>query len=256
MWTDDYISGELLSVHLNENLDLASRKKTTVTSTVNWILDKAKGENLEILDLGCGPGLYAEILANRGHNVTGVDFSKRSIEYAKNEAVRKKLKIEYINQNYLELNFENKFDLVILVYTDFGVLLPEDRDQLLNKIKRALKPGGIFIFDVLNDKELDKKVSPPNWELTEKGFWRDNPYLALSGSFLYKENKVILYQHIIIDESGDYGNYRFWTHFFSDDDLQEVLKGFDFKDISFDKTVLPPNDIWSGDNVTFCVVKK
>ncbi len=255
MWTDEYISEQLLSVHLDENVDLASRKKTTIDSTVNWILDKVEGENLEILDLGCGPGLYTEMLASLGHKVTGVDFSKRSIEYAKEEARKKNLEIDYINQNYLELNFEKRFDLVIQIFTDFGVLSPDDRNKFLSNVKKALKPGGVFIFDVLNDKDIDQKVAPKNWEITPKGFWREQPYLALSESFLYKENKVILFQHIVADESGNCDTYRFWTHFLSDDNLTKILTKHGFNIVSFNKDVLYESDLWNSDNVTFCIAR-
>lgn len=83
MWTDEYISQQLLSVHLNADIDLASRKKTSIDKTTEWILKEANGKNLEILDLGCGPGLYTQKFAKKGHNVTGIDFSKCSINYAK-----------------------------------------------------------------------------------------------------------------------------------------------------------------------------
>ncbi len=75
MWTDPHISKQLLEVHLNPEVDLASRKKKTIESTVKWMLDKAGKNNLKILDLGCGPGLYSQLLARKGHQVTGVDFS-------------------------------------------------------------------------------------------------------------------------------------------------------------------------------------
>ncbi len=256
MWTDEYISSQLLSIHLNEEIDLASRKKTSIDSTIDWILDKAKGQNLKILDLGCGPGLYAEIFAKKGHHVTGIDFSKNSIDYAKKEAEKKRLEINYINQSYLEMDFENEFDLVILIFTDLGVLIPAERDELLQKINKALKPDGTFIFDVLSEKNIEKKVSPKNWELTEQGFWRPDPYLALSESFLYEEEKVILYQHIVIEDSGNVGSYRFWTHFFSYDDLRNIITKHNYKEYSFHNDVLIGDDLWNGDNVTFCVAKR
>ncbi len=208
---------------------------------------------MNILDLGCGPGLYSEIFTNEGHMVTGVDFSKNSIEYAKREAGKKGLNITYLNQNYLELNVsENHFDMATLIYCDLGPLLPSERDQLLTKIKRALKPGGILIFDVLNDSNLESKVSPKSWEISEKGFWRDSPYLALSESLLYEEEKVVLSQHFIVEESKT-DIYRFWTHFFSHNDLIEILSPYDFIDLSFHEDVLQEGDIWNGSNVTFCI---
>ena len=253
MWTNSHISKQLLNVHLNSEIDLASRKTLTIKNTVEWILESTDLGNLNILDLGCGPGLYSEILAKEGHKVTGVDFSSHSIEYAENEAEKKNLDIRYLNENYLELDLEeNSFDLVILIYTDFGVLLPAERDQLLDVIRKVLKPNGIFIFDVLNDKSSESKASPKSWEVSKQGFWKDEPYLALSDSYFFEKEKVILYQHILLDEQENMNVYRFWTHFFSHSDLSEILIDHGYKNVSFYEDVLPQGDLWSGENVTFC----
>jgi 2-polyprenyl-3-methyl-5-hydroxy-6-metoxy-1,4-benzoquinol methylase len=238
MWTDSHISKQLLDVHLNSEIDLASRKTETINSTVEWILESTDLTNLNILDLGCGPGLYSEKLAKEGYKVTGVDFSSHSIKYAKKEADKKNLDIKYINENYLELDLEeNSFDLVILIYTDFGVLLPPERDKLLEVIKKVLKPNGIFIFDVLNDKSIESKTSPKSWEVSKQGFWKDKPYLALSDSYFYEKNINV---------------YRFWTHFFSHSDLSKILNDHGYNKVSFYEDVLHRGDLWSGDNVTFC----
>ena len=122
----------------------------------------------------------------------------------------------------------------------------------MRNIKRVLKPNGVFIFDVLNDKNIENKMSPKNWETASKGFWRDEPYLALSGSFVYEEQKVILYQHIVVDTQENLSVYRFWTHFFSHSDLSEILQEHNFINLSFYEDVLPKGDLWSGENVTFC----
>jgi len=44
MWTDKHISKQLLNVHLNPDIDLASRKKTTREKTANWIIGTQKGK--------------------------------------------------------------------------------------------------------------------------------------------------------------------------------------------------------------------
>jgi len=257
MWTDEHISKQLLEIHLNPDVDLASRKKATIEKTIDWIFTLVEGKELKILDLGCGPGLYTQQIAEKGHEVTGVDFSKNSIDYAKEQAKINDLEIEYINKNYLELDLpENEFDLVMMIYTDLGVLLPEERIQLLGKIEKALKPGGTFIFDVLNDKDLDKKVSPKNWEASEQGFWRNTPYLTLSESFFYENEKVILNQHIVAEDENT-SVYRFWTHYFSHEDLMDLLEPFNFTNIRFYEDVLPADDnMWSGEHVTFCKLIK
>ncbi|THB81424.1 MAG: class I SAM-dependent methyltransferase [Desulfobacteraceae bacterium] len=255
MWTDSYISSQLLDVHLNPDLDLASRKKKTIETTVEWILETAGKDNLNILDLGCGPGLYSQLLAKKGHQVTGVDFSKYSVGYAKNQAKENDLDIEYRCQNYLELEDQGKFDLVILIFTDFGVLVPEDRATLLSNIHRALKPGGCFLFDVMNEGQFDENPGDKTWEVSKKGFWRDKPYLLLSDAFAYPEEKVILSQHCVIDEDRS-EIYRFWTHFFSHDDLTKILTQKDFTQIQFYDNILPDSDMYRGQNVTFCTAIK
>ena len=258
MWTDVHISKQLLNVHLNPDIDLASRKKSTIEKTANWILERQKEKGkLNILDLGCGPGLYTEIFAKKGHYVTGIDISTNSIEYAKKSAEDKKLDITYLNTSYLEVNLESDdYDLVVMIYTDLGVLSPTERERLLKMIFRVLKKGGTFIFDVLKDHEIEKKTSLRTWEVSNNGFWKGSPYLALSESFLYQEDKVILFQHIIIDTEENIETYRFWTHFFSQNDVSKMLDTHKFINISFREDILPEGDMWNGDNVIFTMTTK
>jgi len=258
MWTDAHISKQLLNIHLNPDIDLGSRKKSTIKKTANWILDtqKEKGK-LDILDLGCGPGLYTEIFALEGHKVTGIDLSKNSIEFAKKSAENKKLDITYINESYLEVDLESdKYDLIVLIFTDLGVLTPTERGSLLEIIFRVLKKGGTFIFDVLKDKEIEKKTSSKTWEVGNNGFWKESQYLALSESILYKDEKVILFQHIILDTEENIEVYRFWTHFFSQNEVSKMLDTHNFIDINFREDILPEGDMWNGDNVIFTMASK
>ena len=258
MWTDEHISKQLLNVHLNPDVDLGSRKKSSIEKTANWILDtqKEKGK-LNILDLGCGPGLYTEIFAKSGHNVTGIDISKNSIEYAKKCAIDKELDIAYLNTSYLETDLESdKYDLIVLIFTDLGVLIPTERESLLEMIFRVLKKGGTFIFDVLKDREIETKTSPKTWEASNNGFWKESPYLALSESFLYQKEKVILFQHNIVDAQENIETYRFWTHFFSQTDVKKMLDAHNFIEINFKEDILPEGDMWNGDNVIFTMTSK
>ena len=146
---------------------------------------------------------------------------------------------------------DHEFDLIIMIYTDFGVLNPTERAALLKNVRKALKPKGYFIFDVLNEKSLDKAVLEKTWECADKGFWSDTPYLHLSNSHLYKEEKVIVYQHFIADDDNELRTYYFWTHFFSDEDIITTMKNCNFKVLALNKDVLPESDQWNGKNVTF-----
>ncbi len=258
MWTDPYISKQLLKIHLNPDVDIASRKKTTIEKTAKWILDSChSSEKLSILDLGCGPGLYTEAFAEQGHQVMGIDISENSIDYATKSAKEKGLSISYQNGNYLSIDLgKAQYDLIVLIYTDLGVLTPTEREQLLAKVFLALKQGGVFIFDLLKDQNLNEKLTPKTWEANEAGFWRATPYLALSESFLYEKEKVILFQHTIIEEGGAMDHYRFWTHFFSQDDIAVMLQQQHFKNIECREDILPEGDLWNGDNVVFTKCEK
>ncbi len=252
MWTEPYISKQVLELHLNPELDLASRRQQSIDSTVEFILKSCGTSSLHILDLGCGPGLYAERLAEAGHHVTGVDFSETSVAYATHQARTKNLNINYVCKDYLTLDYKEMFDMVLLVYTDFGVLIPSEREKLLGVIHNALKSNGLFLFDVINDKNLEQKFQEHHtWTVEPAGFWRDSSYLALINGFHYSNEKVFLQQHIIIDQTEKIKTYRFWTHYFEKADVINILSNNGFTDIESFENILPQTDIWNGDNITF-----
>jgi len=252
MWTDPHISKKLLELHLNPELDSASRSQLSINKTLDFIKSSLPLNGMSILDLGCGPGLYLEKLAKWGHKCTGIDFSENSIAYALQQAEVMGLDINYLCQNYLDLDFKNHFDLIILIYTDLGVLLPGERENLMDRVYKALKPGGWFIFDVLNTENSDLKfVEEQTWSHQFSGFWSASPYLELISGFHYPENKVYLKQHTLIDEGDKIRNYRFWMHYFEEEEMLAVLKSTGFKKAESFKNILPANDIWDGENVTF-----
>lgn len=257
MWTDEYVSKQLLNFHLNPDIDAASRKPESIERTLKLIESCCNKSDMEILDLGCGPGLYAENLAEKGHRVTVVDFSENSISYARSQAQEKGLDIEYVCKNYLELDYENRFDLVMIVYTDFGVLLPEERAKFLENVYRALKPGGIFVFDVINDRNADEKFQEmKTWSFEKGGFWMPEPYLELINGVRYPDKKVFLKQHLVIDGSGNVKDYRFWASHFSPEDMKKILSEKNFTDIEHFKNILPAESIWDGENISFYKAKK
>lgn len=245
MWTDKHISEKLLEIHLNPEIDAASRTQESIERTIDFLFGFCNKPQMDILDLGCGPGIYAEKFAEKGHNVTGVDFSENSISYARKQAKEKNLEINYICQDYLGLNYENKFDLIILIYTDFGVLLPNEREILLENIYKSLKPNGTFVFDVLNDRNVEQKFQEQQtWSFENSGFWKSQPYLELTNGFNYSKEKVFLKQHTIIDETEKIMNYRFWIHYFKPKDIVEILSAKKFVNSEHFENILPEIDVW------------
>ena len=101
-------------------------------------------------------------------------------------------------------------------------------------------------------KELGKR----DWEMAESGFWRPEPYLALSESFYYENEDVTLNQHIVIAEDGEYDIYRFWVHTFSHSDMNRIFVRAGFNAVNCYDKVIPDSELCSSDSVTFCTFKK
>ncbi len=74
LWTDPHISARMLDFHLDAEGDLASRRAASIEGIVDWMDRKVGFEGKAVCDLGCGPGLYAALMARRGAWVTGWIF--------------------------------------------------------------------------------------------------------------------------------------------------------------------------------------
>ena len=220
-WDDEHISKGMLEAHLNPNWDAASRKHDFIDRSVKWLISVIPAGS-KILDIGCGPGLYTKRLSDIGYNVTGMDYSKRSIAYAKSQDS----KTEYIYQNYLELEYDDKFDAVILIYCDYAALTADERKTLVAKVYKALKPGGLFIFDVFTERYFSNKSDNTSWELCEKGgFWNAEPHICFEATYLY-ENSTVAGEQIIIVTNNEIKRYLLWDTAYTKERLIAEISPF------------------------------
>lgn len=220
-WDDAHISGKMLKAHLDPEFEGASRKQDFIAASVSWIGQIAPvNQYPRLLDLGCGPGLYAERLAGMGYRVTGLDFSRRSIDYAKQSALQKGIEADYYYQNYLKMEYQEVFDIVIMIYCDYGALPPADRQILLEKVYHSLKPGGLFLFDVFSHTKFCDFHEEKTWEhQTKGGFWSADPYLLLQNNCKYPDS-VTLEQTLLITDSG-MRTYHIWNQYFTASDISK-----------------------------------
>ena len=233
-WNDPHISSQMLAVHLDPDTDLASRKAETIDASVAWIIETLGLQaGNAVLDLGCGPGLYAVRLAQHGLAVSGVDYAQRSITYARKLAAEHGLAINYHWQNYLAMDVENMFDVVLLIFGDYCTFPPEDRIKLLGNVHRALRPGGHFILDVSTRVLRDRYGLKNGWYVSQSGFWRPGPHLVLESGFDYPQEAIWVDQYIIIESSGKMTVYRNWFQDFDRESIIEELTegGFDVQSV-------------------------
>jgi SAM-dependent methyltransferase len=242
LWTDEHTSKQMLSFHLNEDIDVSSRKAEFINRSVEWIVSTFNiGMDTRIADFGCGPGLYAARLAKRGAKVTGIDFSGRSIEHAKDVAAREQLNISYVNQNYLEFETEDRFDLILMIMCDFCALSPTQRKGLLSKFHQILQPDGSVLLDVYSLSAFEQREEVATYEVNQlNGFWSPNKYYGFLNTFKYDEDKVVLDKYTIIEFERTRQVYN-WLQSFAPEDLESEFKeaGFSVKGIYSDVAGTP-----------------
>ncbi|MGD8868153.1 MAG: methyltransferase domain-containing protein, partial [Gemmatimonadales bacterium] len=170
LWTDPHLAQQMLAFHLDPDQDLASRNHAFIRRSVGWLNERFDlGGDKRVLDLGCGPGLYSNALAELGASVTGVDFSRNSLAYARAQAESRSLEVVYRHGNYLDLELADTFDLVLLIFGDFCPLGPDQRRSLLHRVEDWLNPGGRFVFDVSSSALFESLEESSSFEEAPDG---------------------------------------------------------------------------------------
>lgn len=251
MWTDPYISEKLLAIHLDPSVEAASRSPKAIEATLDYI-QKLVPRGASILDLGCGPGLYTHQLAKRGYEVTGVDFSSVSLDYARQRRDEEGLCITYLKQDYRSLKLDQTYDLIMMIYCDFGALVPEEQHHLASLIKQHLKEGGLFLFDSITEVGIKQMYFNVSYSFSKgEGFYSPEPYLCLDRNFHFPDQCAVLEQHFIIFEDGETKLYRFWNHYFSNDQI----KALGFSRISRQAGLLYGHGPYNNEEVVFYAVQ-
>jgi SAM-dependent methyltransferase len=103
-----------------------------------------------ILDLACGYGMHAIEIASRGYSVVGYDLSLAMLARAADEAQDRGQKLNFLQGDMREMNFEETFDGIYCWSTSFGYFDDEKNQDVLSRIHRALRTGGMLLLDIVN----------------------------------------------------------------------------------------------------------
>lgn len=212
-WDDDHISASMLAYHLDPDSYPASRPHAFIDASAAWLvdaLDLAPGDDL--LDLGCGPGLYSVRIARTGVQVTGVDVSRRSLAHARGAAAAESLPADFRRANYLTDDLGGPYDAAILVYEDYCALSPSQRVTLLRRTREALHPEGRLALDVTAAPRFDD-VTPTVVEARDldDGFWAESPYEGTHETFTWPALRLVLDRYTIT-EHGRVRQFWNWMH--------------------------------------------
>lgn len=119
------------------------------------ILEREKVYPRTAVDLACGTGSVALLLAERGLPVIGVDMSEDMLAVAWEKTQSLTNPPVFIHQRLQELTLPRGVDLAVCALDSLDYILnPEDCREAIRRVYRALNPGGIFIFDVNTPEKL------------------------------------------------------------------------------------------------------
>ena len=100
-------------------------------------------------DLACGTGSVSLLLAQRGYQVAGVDMSEDMLTVAADKAQGLENRPVFVCQKLQLLRLPRGVDLAVCALDSMNYILdPADCEMAIQRVYKALNPGGIFIFDV------------------------------------------------------------------------------------------------------------
>jgi SAM-dependent methyltransferase len=140
-------------------------KEKVAEAQVDWMIEALNLKpGARVLDLCCGIGRHAVLLARKGFDVTGVDISEGFLAQARKRADEAGVKLGLVRKDMMDIDFESEFDVVLNVFTSFGFFpRREENQEVMSRIARSLKPGGLFLLDTINRDWILKNFRERTW---------------------------------------------------------------------------------------------
>jgi SAM-dependent methyltransferase len=137
-----------------------------------------------VLDIPCGQGRHAHLLAEAGFDVDGLDFSPELLARAKARGIGPALRYTRGDMRRLPARWTNRFDAVVNLFTSFGFfLLPSDDERVVTEWARVLKPGGTLVWHGGNRDGVMRRFLSRDWWLADGDtmIGHERSFDALSG---------------------------------------------------------------------------
>ena len=233
-WDDPDFSERMLAEHLSQEHDLASRRSETIDQHVEWIFSSVLGSRpARLLDLACGPGLYAYRLARQGCEYVGIDFSPASIRHAQEIAAAEHLSCAFLHADVRDVLFGEDFDLVMMIYGQFNVFRRDQGLGILKKAHKALKPGGALLLEVQSLELIEKGgEAGPSWYSAQSGLFSAEPHLVLQENFWDSDARASTNRFSIVDaKTGSVSTYALSNEAYTEHEIEDTLVSVGFNNI-------------------------
>lgn len=182
------------------------RMRADFSYKVELINKRIKGQEIRLLDVGCGKGFFVHECIKTGIDAQGVDVSNSGVQYAV-EQLKVKAECCSIEDVANTASYNNKFDVVTLWATIEHI---PNALKLIKSINDCLKPGGVFILDTGLGNVKEEKY------LAGHSQWFD----ALQHLYVYSEDglKLVLgnsgFQIISVDRNFERNHFRKFIKWF------------------------------------------
>ncbi len=123
-----------------------------------------------VLDVPCGQGRHAHLLAEAGYDVQGVDLSRDLLALATRRGTGPNLKYRRADMRRLPPAWSGRFDAVLNLFTSFGFFFdPADDARVVAEFARVLKPGGLLVWHGASRDGVMAKFLERDWWTTSNG---------------------------------------------------------------------------------------
>ena len=225
-WNDPDFSARMLREHLSQEHDAASRRSEKIEKQVAWIHGEIlAGRPSKVLDLGCGPGLYASRLARMGHECLGIDYSPASIAYAREQAQREGLRCTYMQQDIRTAEYGAGYGLAMLIFGEFNVFRPADARRILDQAHHALLPGGLLLLEPHTWAAVQRMGEQgASWYSAQRGLFSDRPHIVLEENSWDDVSAAATRRYFVVDATtGEVAPYAQSMQAYTDARYRDLL---------------------------------
>ena len=143
-----------------------------------------------ILDVPCGQGRHAHLLAEAGYDVDGLDYSRQLLAVARRRGIGPTLRYTRGDMRKMPGRWSRRFDAVVNLFTSFGFFAhPADDVRVIREFARVLKPGGILLWHGGSRDGVMARFLARDWWTSEKTvFTQEREFDPLSGFLTVRSN--------------------------------------------------------------------
>jgi SAM-dependent methyltransferase len=244
-WDEPGFSERMLREHLSQDHDLASRRGEIIEGQVRVIaglLPRPSG--CRVLDLTCGPGLYAHRLARLGHVCHGVDFSPAAIRHAREITAAEGLACTFSEGDVREAELGSDYDLALLLYGQVNVFPRDQAADILRRTFEALVPFGRAVLEAQTFETVRRLGDPPpTWSASRSGLFSEAPHLLLEERAWDEASRTATERWYVIDAAtSTVRRYAMSTTAYTEDELAGLLREAGFTEVERRGSLGPDGD--------------